>query len=89
MILSSCTPTMMVAAECLGSSLDECRDIYKHVSFTAETDGDYWIFSGQYAMEVELDFNELSLVLTGVVRGELLKENVKMVLKPQGDRLFF
>ena len=38
MILSSCTPAMRVVAEYHGVSLDECRDIYKYISFTAETE---------------------------------------------------
>lgn len=46
-----------------GSSLNECCDIYKHVSLTAEARWDYWTFSGLYLMEVKLDFNDL----TGVV----------------------
>lgn len=52
--------TTVVAAEYLGSSLHECCDIYKRVSLTGKTDGDYWTFSGQCLMEAELDFNELS-----------------------------
>lgn len=69
MIFPSRTPTAVVAAECLGSSLHEYRDIYKCVSLTAETDWDYWTFSGQCLMEAELDFNELSSssTLTGGV----------------------
>ena len=39
----------------------------KRVSLTGGTDWDYWTFSGQYLMEVELDFNELFFPLTGVV----------------------
>lgn len=66
MILSSHMLTTMVATEYLGSSLDESRDIYRHVSLAAETDWDYWTFSRRYSMEVELDFNELSFPLTGV-----------------------
>lgn len=49
---------------------------------------------GQYLMEVELDFNELSLPWTGVVYVVVWlksrsKRMWKMVLKLQGDRLFF
>lgn len=67
---------------------------FTSVSLTGVTDWDYWIFSGQYLMEVESDFNELFFPLTNVVLFVVwckcfLKEDVKMVLKPQGDRLFF
>lgn len=67
MILSSHTHTVGVAAWYLGSCLRECRDIYKRVSLTAETDWDYWTFTGQCLMEAELDFNELLFTPTGVV----------------------
>ena len=63
-IFSSHMPTVVAAAWCLGSSLHECRDIYKRVSLT---DWDYWTFSGQCLMEVELDFNELLSTRTGLV----------------------
>lgn len=64
MIPSSGTP---VAADCLKSVMQECRDIYRRVSLTAETDWDYWTFSGQYSTVAELDFNELRFSLTGWV----------------------
>lgn len=64
MTLSSGTP---VAADCLESFMQECRDIYRRVSLTAETDWYYWTFSGQYSTVAELDFNELRFSLTGWV----------------------
>lgn len=94
---SSGTP---VAADCLESCMQECRDIYRHVSLTAETDWDYWTFSGQYSTVAELDFNELRFSLTGWVYFLIqygvgfcfclfFLKSIRMVLKPQGDRMTF
>lgn len=92
---SSGTP---VAADCLESFMQECRDIYRRVSLTAETDWDYWTFSGQYSTVAELDFNELRFSLTGWVYFLIqyglgfvfvFLKSIRMVLKPQGDRMTF
>lgn len=46
----NCVHQMSRGGGGVGGSSNECCGIYKHVSLTAEANGDYGTFSGQYLM---------------------------------------